>query len=107
MTSITLSRLKTFAKIRQLEILESLLFLIYTNDIHRGGASKSITLADDTKLCEAIGSLNEVNILKNNIIIIIIIILFRQHKCDITKININIEKTTVHNCEQQCHRCKK
>ena len=40
------------------------------------------------------------------IIIIIIIILFRQHKCDITELNINKDsrKTTVHNSAMEAKK---
>jgi len=49
----------------------SLLFLIFLNDIDSGVASKIPKFAIDAKLCGAVGSLNEISTLINDLRLLI------------------------------------
>ena len=51
----------------QRAVLGLLLILIYLNDIDEGVASKILRFADDKKLCRAVGNLNQVKSLKNDL----------------------------------------
>ena len=85
---------KVRSGVPQGSVRDHLQFFIYMNDIYKGVVSKILKFDEDTNLCGEVGSLNEINTLKNDLCLLMEWseewqMLFNVEKCDVMHFRFN------------------